>query len=379
MSTAKSAPNMHMHAAARGLPQRTSSRAMHRPGPGPSPGPPRGPPGAGMSAMGRAQALEDLKNSRPPPPSVTRAPALVNGLRVTANLTLRSSRVLEVVPFASRRMFHRMLITAALNGHSETVQLLVEVLSQMMRGVSSRPLFFNHAFAAATRNGHLDTARLLLLPMRVAEGTRNQCIQVAAERGNAQVVEMLLDHAARGAVRRALHTAAAHGHEHAMDVLMASAAVNDADRQRARAAMQAHREAMVQREKDGEAWVSDDEEEGEDDIMATRERAAELISKAQFGDGGGKRAAPRATGAGFDQERGGKGGRGRGMAAVAGPSVATSVAPPSPSGVPFYAAMQSPYMGQGRPTFGFPLPPTDAPPSQTVLRPAALGPPPGRR
>ena len=334
-----------------------------------------------MSAMGRAQALEDLKNSRPPPPSVTRAPALVNGLRVTPNLTLRSSRVLEVVPFASRRMFHRMLITAALNGHAETVQLLVEVLSQMMRGVSSRPLFFNHAFAAATRNGHLDTARLLLLPMRVAEGTRNQCIQVAAERGNAQVVEMLLGHAARGAVRRALHTAAAHGHEHAMDVLMASAAVSDADRQRARAAMHAHREALVRREKDGEAWVSDDEEEGEEDIMATRERAAELISKAQFGDGGGTRAAGRnmggmgpGPGREVDTGRGG-----RGMMAVPGPSVATSVAPPSPSGVPFYAAMQSPYMGQGRATFGFPLPPSDAPPSQTMSRPAVLGPPPARR
>jgi hypothetical protein len=307
---------------------------------------------------------------------------------LTTNCHCGCEQVRELVPFASRRLFHRLLITAALNGHSTTVQLLVEALSQVLRGLSSRPLFFNHAFAAAARNGHLETARLLLLPMRVAEGTRNQCLQVAAERGSAAVVELLLDYAARGAVRRALQTAAARGHEGAMAVLMASPHVGDEDRERARAQLAAQREAREARrlasdKPDG--WLSEDEDEGEEDIMATRTKAAEKVKAYQETPRGGGTDEPYALGGHADhlghvkdaiqRQRRGTGGGGGGGGV---PSQPQQAMPPRrrPSYTGGPGGAMSPAVRARGAGFGFPAPPQGAAPG---LRPVPTQPPPRRQ
>jgi hypothetical protein len=75
-----------------------------------------------------------------PPPAATRGPALVNGLDCRAALTKDAAVVKLLLPVASRRTYHKLLITACMHGHTETVQVLLAALDEVREGPpSARP------------------------------------------------------------------------------------------------------------------------------------------------------------------------------------------------------------------------------------------------
>ena len=185
-------------------------------------------------------------------------------------------------------------------------------------------------------------------------------------------------------------------------MLLTSAHVSEEDRARARKTLAAQREARVARRDEAVAarvrgggnWLSDDEDEGEEDVLATRSKAAQAVRayhETPRGGSGGRDGAGFSAGdepyalAGHADHLGHvkdamqRQRRGTGDGGGGGSGVAPSTQPPPPRRRPSYTGgpggMMSPLVRARGAGFGFPAPPQGAAPC-AASRPTPSQPPP---